>query len=216
MYRRSAFTLIELLVVIAIIAILIGMLLPAVQKVREAASRLKCQNHLKQIGLALHARADARGKFPYDEIEAGRPQGTFYTELLAFVEQQNNPPANPQPVAIFLCPSRRGTDVGPRGDYGVVRHPGFWNGTADLSILGGAICPGPVSTRVIAPRVRRHQPHTCRRSRWHLEHGHGRAQSHSTAALSGRQPGYPLDHSPLSNRCFVGGPLNTRHARYPL
>jgi prepilin-type N-terminal cleavage/methylation domain-containing protein len=114
--RRKGFTLIELLVVIAIIAVLIGLLLPAVQKVREAAARIQCQNKLRQIGLAVHDYALVNNKVP--PAWADLPlKGTIHTYLLPFLEQENlykivvsqgttfSPAIRSVVIDTYLCPS---------------------------------------------------------------------------------------------------------------
>ena len=125
---RRAFTLIELLVVIAIISTLIGMLLPAVQKAREAAARIQCANHLKQIGLAMHLYENNFGYLPSNRLVADkglsgprRGGATWAVQILPLIEQENlyrqwdvsrnyyvqTAIARQTPVPLFFCPSRR-------------------------------------------------------------------------------------------------------------
>jgi prepilin-type N-terminal cleavage/methylation domain-containing protein/prepilin-type processing-associated H-X9-DG protein len=109
--RRSGFSAIELLVVIAILGFLLGMLLVAVQRAREAANRITCVNNLKQLALGMHVYHDTNAKFPTEQDGKG-----FYEQLLAYVEQQNNDPKKPVPVKMFICSARR-TPTAPYRDY---------------------------------------------------------------------------------------------------
>jgi prepilin-type N-terminal cleavage/methylation domain-containing protein/prepilin-type processing-associated H-X9-DG protein len=162
--RRRGFTLVELLVVIAIIAVLIGLLLPAVQKVREAAARTQCANNLKQLGLALHSYHDANGKFPPGQVKGPYPEAGVYWSvyhgwavfILPYIEQQQrfglyhfnldasdpgNQPVVARPLKDFWCPSTPEQD---RYD---------WTHGLFLSYGGKGACGDYAPTRGVDPAL---------------------------------------------------------------
>jgi len=147
--RRDGFTLIELLVVIAIIAILIGLLLPAVQKVREAAARTQSQNNLKQMGLAFHNEAASSNEkiFVGALAVSGANANTinsFFWQLMPYMEgntifNQNPFPATPQPFKPFIAPlDPAATNQNPGLSYGV---------NSVISAIVTAVMPGTFNQR---------------------------------------------------------------------
>ena len=163
--NQQAFTLIELLVVIAIIGILVGLLLPAVQQIRETARRAECMNKLRQIGLATMMHHDTFKAFPPARIEpamfpaarydCGGEHPSWFVRIMPFVEENNlykewdvSRPytSHPlevinQPVALFLCPSRRSVDNAVVVDAnidGKTTLPCGCGGNTQLRVVGGA------------------------------------------------------------------------------
>lgn len=168
--RLRAFTLIELLVVIAIIGVLIGLLLPAVQKVREAASKMQCVNNLKQIGMAIHNYHQEGESLPPSRV--GQQHATWFVLILPYLEHDNlykqwdltktyyeqKPAVQNAFVKAYVCPSRRSSampstqlEVSSTGIPDSQEHPGtqgdyacnggqFYNAIVDHPLCQGPMC----------------------------------------------------------------------------
>ncbi len=137
---RHGFTLIELLVVIAIIAILIALLVPAVQKVREAAALTQCRNHLKQLGLAMHNYHDAKKCFPVEDLSSTT---SWPTQILIYIEQGNvlAESAWNTTLPVLLCPGR-GSRTGGKNDYAGVYSESIQNSSGGQGALNGGSVNG--------------------------------------------------------------------------
>jgi prepilin-type N-terminal cleavage/methylation domain-containing protein len=160
--RKAGFTLIELLVVIAIVSILIGLLLPAVQKVREAAARIKCGNNLRQISLAAHHAHDANGSLPPGlGYWGGGAYGTFHFHLLPFVENQplyqqsyhagyhfvGNNGVYSHPMTLYICPA----DPSAPADGQATDLLGNRWGVATYAANAQVVCKVDASGRILGP-----------------------------------------------------------------
>lgn len=159
--KRPAFTLIELLVVIAIIAVLVGLLVPAVQKVREAANRMSCSNNIKQLGLAFHNHESALGKLPHPgQIDSTGTNTTKYlihswcTQILPYIEQENTyklfDVSTPTPATYnwaFIHGSV-GSNINKGLDYDDPAYPSGW--IAAQTQVKAFVCP----STPLAPQAR--------------------------------------------------------------